>query len=1348
MHYVPRQLSWSDKDGKRVVVEEAALGSEPVPVVVLGDPGMGKSELLRRMEQQQGYFYLTAAQFLRRPTGHLAKGVLLLDALDELSAGNDGDPLERVLARLGEAGWPDFILSCRAADWRGSTRAQAIAEDYGQPARVLILQPLQEHEGLALLERKIGASRASAFHQALAAHRLTALLGNPQTLNMLIEVAEDGIPRSRADLFERAARKMIAEHNPQHVQSELNRLDAESLLDGAGAAMAMLLLAGKEGLFNGLQAQTPEQFEHVARVAALPLARCSAVALKSRLFRVAGEPDTFKDCHRTVAEYLGARWLGRVTDASGAPQRMVRRVLALICSGGRVPASLRGLHAWLAHASPHFAGPVIAADPYGVLRYGDLGDATPETARLVWESLERRGEEDPWFRGGDWQQFSVAALVQEGLGKQIARVLANPRSSFHLRSLALDLLQEGDCVPEMQSELVALVTDASRPYSERHDAMMALAARAVSVVDWPRLLTVITAEPDEEALRLTDEIFTAVGFDQFDDAQVGDHVLQAYVSVSQALGGRRLSRSHDFWSMAQAVPLERCAGILDALAERFGHGTTGAALIEHQQGLGDLAWSLIARQIPTGSPDPVRLWRWLDAFAECHPCDHRPRAVVAAWLAACTVLRQEVQSQIFLTAAGTASRRRSHWRLASLSNGLCLQEEDVLALIGSLIRENRRDSDAQDLFKTLVRGLGSCGEWTERMTDAAEIYAAGDPALQAILHPVPEDEDPRTKHMFERLAARQREADRKRAVRQRADRDAVLLKRKSLREGRGPAPAVALCFLGYRDFKDRELEPEERIEAWLGDDIRADALAGFEASLRRPLGASLHEITRRIIPRERDRDPMWPVVAGLAARHRHGRGFDGVSEDHVLAALIAKQIALSTVDKQLEGFREALEAFAMAKVSRFERFLRALVEPQLGLDRHYITGTHYVLGGKEHRHLRARLLLEWADAIARCFATDREALVEGLLNMPPAMQEEAGSRVDRLIAEAPTGPTGEDRSAYWTALRIVRDFAEARDALESAAEDREFLWSVQKAIGHDRFGGERIRPLAPERLAWIFERFCGRWPNAERPRGTTTGSRNPWDASEFLGAVLFRLADDTSPEAMRMLHRLAESGDASYGETLRAARARQCAKAAEQHYIPHDVASISAAVREVAPMAPQDVKAVALDAIAEVQVRLLGSATDTIDLFYEGGKPKNEERCRNALLDLLGPILPFGIVWAPEERMPSGKRADAGFRLGGARVPLEAKLAWNPTLWTACIEQLDRLYASADHLAGGHGIYVVFWFGPHPPNGRPLPLSPEGSRPESPAALEALLSKQLIAGAGDRLSIVVLDLARAKPQPV
>ncbi|MGU3317491.1 NACHT domain-containing protein [Sphingomonas sp. M6A6_1c] len=1334
--YIPRQLSYADHDDGRVVVPEAALGGQPLPFVVLGDPGMGKSELLRRFAKAEEHTYLTAAQFLRRPLVALPGGVLVLDALDEVSAGKDSDPLERLLARLGEAGWPDFVLSCRAADWRGSTRAQAIAEDYGRKARVLTLAPLTDAQSLALLEAEIGGMRATEFHAALHQHRLAALLANPQSLRMLIDVADGGVPASRADLFDRAARKMLAEHNDRHVRSALNQLDSTMVLDAAGAAMALLLLSGKEGLFNGLQSDTPAPLLHIAAITALPFGQHAASALKCRLFRTTGEADSFRDCHRTVAEYLGARWLGRVVNASVRPRSLVKRLLALIHIGNRVPASLRGLHAWLAYASRHFASPVIAADPYGVLRYGDLGNVNLSAAEWVWDSFAAHGKENPWFRGGDWQTFSVAGLVQQGLGQRLSALLDDPRSSFHLRSLVLDLLREGDCVPEMRETLLAIAADPSRTYSERHDSVGVLAAWPENGVDWSALFLRLCENGDVEAPRLADEAIAKIGIDQFGDADIADIILAGYGGLADDKSHRKSNRSDDYWSLSQSIPPERCASLLDALATTFAPESRIAKIIRYDHGLGHLVWTLIARQIPGPVPDPIRLWRWLDAFGDCHSLEARERAVVASWLTTNTAMRQAVQALIYLTPDGAASRKRRGWHLGNLSTGLYFQNEDVIALLERLVRERRHDAAAHDIFEALVVGWNRQCDWTPAMAQLAELHAAENPALQAIIHPAPV-EDLETSALMAKFATRERDHEQRQGARKREDREAVLANREALCSGYGASGPLALCFLGYGEFGGRDGIPAERIGVWVGDDLYPDALIGFEACLHRPIGVSLHDVVRRTLDRDDAYDDIWPVVAGLAQRHLDGRGFLDIGENHVLAALLAKRCALNIVDKHLQGFGTTLEDYVLADAGRFELFLRAMIEPQLNTDTHYMCGTHYLLGGKQHHALRAALLLEWFDAIAGCHATDYEAVINALCDVPDVYKQRAGLCIDRLIDAAPSRAIGEDHTLYWLALRILRDFEGARDALNAAAEAPEFIWPLQKAIGYSRFDSRRIRSMPPDRLAWIFTRFEGKWPDVDRPRGTITGTHHPWDASSFLSAVLFRLADDTSADASRVLHGLVERGSATYDEILRAARAKQRSTAAEAGYTPPDFLAVAAAVREEAPLAAADVKAITLDAIADLQSRIAGGSTDTVNLFYDGEKPKNEERCRNAFLDLLGPTLPFGIVWAPEERMPAGKRADAGFRLGAIRFPLEAKLAWNADLWTACARQLDRLYASADHMAGGHGIYLVFWFGSR---NRNLPPPPMTIRPSSGRELEALLGAQLVDDASHRLSIVVFDL--------
>lgn len=62
-----------------------------------------------------------------------------------------------------------------------------------------------------------------------------------------------------------------------------------------------------------------------------------------------------------------------------------------------MPASLRGLHAWLSYHSQAMSSAVIAADPYGVLRYGETANLTAEQAQSMLDALTSLSQTDPFL---------------------------------------------------------------------------------------------------------------------------------------------------------------------------------------------------------------------------------------------------------------------------------------------------------------------------------------------------------------------------------------------------------------------------------------------------------------------------------------------------------------------------------------------------------------------------------------------------------------------------------------------------------------------------------------------------------------------------------------------------------------------------------------------------------------------------------------------------------------------------------------------------------------------------------------------------------------------------------------
>ena len=75
-----------------------------------------------------------------------------------------------------------MILSCRAADWQGSTDRYKIATDYGVEPTTLLLQPFSYEDAIRFLTAFDKGIDAKGILRDLAARDLGDLYGNPLTL--------------------------------------------------------------------------------------------------------------------------------------------------------------------------------------------------------------------------------------------------------------------------------------------------------------------------------------------------------------------------------------------------------------------------------------------------------------------------------------------------------------------------------------------------------------------------------------------------------------------------------------------------------------------------------------------------------------------------------------------------------------------------------------------------------------------------------------------------------------------------------------------------------------------------------------------------------------------------------------------------------------------------------------------------------------------------------------------------------------------------------------------------------------------------------------------------------------
>src|SRR6185312_5742089 len=107
-------------------------------IVLLGDPGAGKSHLFRSAAELEGGELLSVRSFLNVPIA--LNAIVFADALDEKRAGRgDDDTVDQIVRRLFAAPPAKFRLSCRDRDWLGDSDVTAFKPYFDENGGLVVL---------------------------------------------------------------------------------------------------------------------------------------------------------------------------------------------------------------------------------------------------------------------------------------------------------------------------------------------------------------------------------------------------------------------------------------------------------------------------------------------------------------------------------------------------------------------------------------------------------------------------------------------------------------------------------------------------------------------------------------------------------------------------------------------------------------------------------------------------------------------------------------------------------------------------------------------------------------------------------------------------------------------------------------------------------------------------------------------------------------------------------------------------------------------------------------------------------------------------------------------------------
>ena len=671
--------------------------------VLLGDPGSGKSTSFNTEHEalEGGGCFVTARDFLTfdvQAHPEWRERTLFIDGLDEVRAGvaDPRPPFDGIRGKLDQLGRPRFRLSCREADWLGANdRSNLKHVAPGGRVAVLRLDPLTDEKIARILNFHPGVQDAEEFMAAAGEKGVAEFLGNPLTLDLLAKAVggAGAWPTSHLELFEAACRRIVLEHNDEHVAAlrslaaslaVADGLTEEALLEAAGHLCVVQLLTGAAGFAMSASGESDRSEGYPAvdecgqwwdgwhaagqrtgsRVGPL------RAVLATKLFSAHGN-GRFGPVHRHVAEYLGGRYLARLVGDDrpnrGGGRRGVplQRVVALMTGiDGMVVTELRGLSAWLAAHSEPARGDLIGRDPIGVTLYGDAaGFSTGEKIELLMAlAADSPGVADRLeasFRYPPRSTAVAGALVATGIEPQralgqvsAAGSLVTPATEFKIREILADprrdeahqtfvlfvlrALPYGARLRDLNDVLLELVRGDGWWPGVRRRALNALLHNGGGQSDCEFVESLKALLAEVRAKRVPDPQGDLAGRllqrlypGELSPADVWDHLAASDVP----LVGSRLWR---FWTdrVAKECPDADVAAHLDQLAAR--RDMPPRAL--ERRGLDTVPLDLLARGLKAHGDqlDAVRLYDWLGvglrAESSTASSSDETRGQIRSWL--------------------------------------------------------------------------------------------------------------------------------------------------------------------------------------------------------------------------------------------------------------------------------------------------------------------------------------------------------------------------------------------------------------------------------------------------------------------------------------------------------------------------------------------------------------------------------------------------------------------------------------------------------------------------------------------------------------------------------------------
>lgn len=1303
-------------------------------VVILGEPGIGKSTILEREAALEGASVVTVRQLLNA-NALPETGTLFIDALDQARTRDSVNEKIDALATTVKTGLlRRWRITCRSEDWRGRADLQALMSAGSfDDVHVVQLLPIQYDEALAVL-RAIGNDSPDVFLETARANGATGFTESPLMLKLLHDVVENtGMwPETRFNLFQLATDRLVTEVNEERETTP--RASRSDLIKAAGIVSLLLLTTGAEGVWRSNRALPLE--DETRLISREDFEIEDGVLddlLDSALFR--GEGNVFAPIHRSVAEFLAGRALANTVEGgSDRAAFPISRALSIITDNDRkAPTELRGVHAWFAvHLAQlgriEDAIKIVAVDPVSALFYGDVASFSTDVRRELLYALP---SDDPYFRSQAQGDTAIAGLAGEDLAEDFRAILLDEDRRDHLKITVLDALGGGVPVTSLNGLLEQIAIAESQPEAYRSAALDALLNAAPDRhVEAKRLfdaMSILTPSHDREGLRA--KLLSEFPNSMLDAAEIAG-LLVGYGSLGQDDLIMRL------YSLRLRLVGSYLPEVLDALSDR--HPLPWA---DSYRGfdIEELLTSLFVDAVGNSSElSAAQLLRWARVLAP-GPSESVPRLameVVQNWMDA----RSEREIELF-EVLRLLPEARSTW-IANAYSSICGRKIPYTVLKNCIRLAVESDSSEKTYqILSMVTDILRFSFDEEYRDSYWELYE--------LL-----ENDTRYMDLYERLTVcpiddyRLAAMDRKR---EKSHRDDVTrrwrLRRlvrdlSGIREGHWPSPVHQAARHYFQSDDARGIATGlDNVMEMYGDDISEAITQRWNTLSTKGIGKI--EIREMGVTHgeRRSYETELPSVAGLHLRLEDGEIVDWDKVPLTVLLSVFTQgyhIRDSTV-------RQSLERSALSSIGHSQSNMDALVEFWSAS----LTAGAISLCGLSALNENADLLPLFEKHLDSYLSNNADVSIQALREaIGLAGQALDADRLAAIVEAALMETLSEENRGLWLATGIEIDLDRFEDELNKTSD----LTVLTKALANNAMGNYHAPLICDDpttRTARHVQaiKLIGPFvtPSDEMSSGVVTDAMR---RNDTLRNAMTILESDSSDSAYQFTAGLlADPSLSQWFPRLRNVMTAQAAKRRDEQFRKPLAADVRASLNGGPPLNAGDLRS-----IVELELRNQSSSMQTAstepwkqfwntDSHGKVTEPRVENICRDRVLERLDDRLqPYRITAAiPEAQRGHGTRADILILCGaGANLPVEVKRHYHADVWTAASTQLQG-YANAPQ-ADGFGIYLVLWFGVGVQN---TPTrSDRRAAPTTAKELEARLIDDLPDNLKSTTSIIVFDVER------